>query len=86
MKKAEEIRKRLEQEAQQNGQVDHEHIEAEVKKEVKVKKTKNVTIKKITKSASWRLETTEDIDNYLVELRTRLVSELEADTIVNVEF
>ena len=40
----------------------------------------------MTKTASWRLETTEDVDKYLNELRLKLVSELDTDTIVNIEF
>lgn len=86
IKKAEEIRKRLEAQAKENGQVDKEQIEEEIKKEVHVKKTKNVAIKKITKAASWRLETQEDVDRYLNEFRQRLISELDTDTIVNIEF
>ena len=67
--------------------MDQAQIEAEVQKKVeKVKKTKNVSIKSITKTASWRLENTEDVDKYLNELRLKLVSELDTDIIVNVEF
>ena len=87
MKKAEEVRKRLEAQAKEVGNVDQAQIEAEVQKKVeKVKKTKNVSIKSITKTASWRLENTEDIDKYLNELRLKLISELDTDTIVNIEF
>ena len=56
------------------------------KKVEKVKKTKNISIKSMTKTASWRLETTEDVDRYLNELRLKLVNELDTDTIVNIEF
>ena len=87
LKKAEEVRKRLESQAKEVGNVDQAQIEAEVQKKVeKVKKTKNVSIKSITKTASWRLENTEDVDKYLNELRLKLVSELDSDTIVNIEF
>ena len=87
MRKAEEMRKVLEAQAAQNGTVDKEQIEIEVKKEVKViKKTKNVPVKSITKTASWRIESKEDVDRYVEELRTRLMNELEADAIVNIEF
>ena len=86
MRKAEEMRKALEAQAAQNGTVDKEQIEVEVKKEVKVKKTKNVPVKSMTKTASWRIENKEDVDRYVEELRTRLMNELEADTIVNIEF
>ena len=86
MRKAEEMRKALEAQAAQTGIVDKEQIEVEVKKEVKVKKTKNVPVKSMTKTASWRIESKEDVDRYVEELRTRLMNELEADTIVNIEF
>ncbi len=86
IKKAEEVRRRLEAEAKEKGQINREQIEAEVKKEMKVKKTKNVSIKNITRAASWRLESIEDIEKYLKEFRLRLVSELETDTIVSIEF
>ena len=87
LKKAEEVRKRLEEQAKAVGDVDQAQIEAEVQKKVeKVKKTKNISIKSMTKTASWRLETIEDVDKYLNELRLKLVSELDTDTIVNIEF
>lgn len=87
LKKAEEVRKRLEEQAKAVGDVDQAQIEAEVQKKVeKVKKTKNISIKSMTKTASWRLETAEDVDKYLNELRLKLVSELDTDTIVNIEF
>ena len=87
LKKAEEVRKRLEEQAKAVGDVDQAQIEAEVQKKVeKVKKTKNISIKSMTRTASWRLETTEDVDKYLNELRLKLVSELDTDTIVNIEF
>lgn len=86
MRKAEEMRKALEAQAAQNGTVDKEQIEVEIKKEVKVRKTKNVPVKSMTKTASWRIESKEDIDRYVEELRIRLMNELEADTIVNIEF
>lgn len=86
LKKAEEIRKVLEAQAAKTGNIDKEKIEVEVKKEVKVKKTKNVPIKNMTKTASWRIESREDVDRYIDELRLKLISELDTDTIVNIEF
>ena len=50
------------------------------------KRRKNVTIKSLTQTSSWRIESDADIDAYLAALRRRLESELDADTIVNVEF
>ena len=86
LKKAEEIRKALEAQAAKTGNIDKEKIEVEVKKEVKVKKTKNVPIKNMTQTASWRIESREDVDRYIDELRLKLISELDTDTIVNIEF
>ena len=53
---------------------------------VKIKKTKNVTIKNMTNTSSWRLESEQDIDQYLGALRKALIEELEGTDIVNVEF
>lgn len=53
---------------------------------VKVRKTKNIPIRQMTGTASWRLETEDDVDKYLKALRTRLTAQLDEDTIINVEF
>ena len=53
---------------------------------VKIKKTKNVTIKNMTNTSFWRLESEQDIDQYLAALRKALVEELQGTDIVNVEF
>lgn len=53
---------------------------------VKIKKTKNVTIKNMTNTSSWRLESEQDIDKHLAALRKSLMEELEGTDIVNVEF
>jgi hypothetical protein len=53
---------------------------------VRIKKTKNVTIKNMTNTSSWRLESEQDIDKYLTALRKSLLEELEGTDIVNVEF
>ncbi len=53
---------------------------------VKIRKTKNVSIKMMTGTASWRLESKEDIDRYMDSLRKSLEAQLDEDTIVNVEF
>ena len=52
----------------------------------RVRKTKRVPIKLMTGTASWRLESAEDVDRYLAELREKLTAQLDAETIVNVEF
>ena len=53
---------------------------------VRIKKTKNVTIKNMTNTSSWRLENEYDVDKYLAALRKALLKELEGTDIVNVEF
>lgn len=91
IRKAAEVRKKLEEQARQTGIYDTNVIEQQVKEVIKEKgyygkKVKNVTLKKVSKTSSWRIESVEDVDRYLNELRLNLVSELDADTIVNVEF
>ena len=53
---------------------------------VKIRKTKNVSIKMMTGTSSWRLESKADIDKYIAGLRETLEAQLTEDTIVNVEF
>lgn len=50
------------------------------------RKSKNVTIKSMARTSSWRLEKPEDIDKVLSQLRKALAAELEENDIVNVEF
>lgn len=50
------------------------------------RRTKRISIKRVTGTASWRLETVEDVDKYLAELREKLTEELDTNTIVNLEF
>ena len=85
--KAEEARRAAEEAArkakEQGKQVD---IVAEPPAKYNVKKTKNVTIKDMTHTSSWRLESVEDVENVLDALRRSLLSELNESDIVNVEF
>lgn len=53
---------------------------------VVIKKTKNVTIKSMTKTSSWRLESEQDVDNALNTLKQELIDALKDNDIVNVEF
>ena len=53
---------------------------------VKIRKTKNISIKAMTGTTSWRLANKEDIDKYITALRKSLEAQLDEDTIVNVEF
>lgn len=91
IKKAEEVRKKLEAEAKENGRYDTDLIEQQVSKVAEEngyhsQHIKNVTFKKISKSSSWRIESVEDLDKHLNELRNNLLLELSDNTIVNVEF
>lgn len=91
IKKAEEVRKKLEAEAKENGRYDTDLIEQQVSKVAEEngyhsQHIKNVTFKKISKSSSWRIESVEDLDKHLNELRNNLLLELADNTIVNVEF
>ena len=54
--------------------------------EDKVKKIKNVTIKNMTQTASWRIESPDDVDKVLESLRKSLLSALGENIILNVEF
>lgn len=91
LKKTEEVRKKLEAEAKESGRYDTDLIEQQVSKVAEEngyhsKHIKNVTFKKISKSSSWRIESVEDLDKHLNELRNNLLLELADDMIVNVEF
>jgi hypothetical protein len=83
-KKAAEEAARLAEEAKKNGT--EPPVTPEPKPEYKVRKTKNVSIKQMTGTASWRLESPKDIDRYIAELRKTLISQMDENTIVNVEF
>ena len=80
---AEEARRKAE-EAKQNGTPAAE-VEVDPAP-VKIRKTKNVSIKMMTGTSSWRLESKADIDKYIAGLRETLEAQLAEDTIVNVEF
>lgn len=80
-KQAEEERRCL---AEKSGQGPHKA--AEFLTEYKVKKRKNVAIKSVTRTSSWRLESEEDVEKYVSSLKERLIQEMEDDTVLNVEF
>lgn len=52
----------------------------------KNKTTKNISIKNINRSNSWRIETEEDVDKHLNDLRESILKELGEDTIISIEF
>lgn len=90
---AQEVAKRLrleqekrKEEAKQRGEeVKSETFIEDVKQEFKVRTTKNISIKTVAKTASWRLESSEDIERYLDILRENLLKEIKEDTIINIE-
>ncbi len=85
--KAQKAKKQAEEAARKAREQGKEiEVVAPVPKPVKIKRTKNVTIKNMTKTSSWRLESEQDIDKYLDALRKSLMKELEGTDIVNVEF
>ena len=51
-----------------------------------VKENRNISIKDINPSSSWRIENEEDIEKYLQDLKKRLERELKENTILNIEF
>ncbi len=53
---------------------------------VPVKETKNISIKDINLTPSWRIESKEDIEKYIDQLRKALEDELGSADIVNVIF
>ena len=78
IKKAEEVRKKLEAEAKENGQYDTDLIEQQVSRVAEEngyqrKQVKNISFKKIAKTSSWRIESVEDVDKHLNELRNNLL-------------
>lgn len=83
-KKAEEERRKQEQDAKETGEPFTDRV-AENSATYKVRKTKNVSMKSMTYTASWRLENKEDVDKYLDALRESLLAELDENTILNVE-
>jgi len=90
---AQEVVKRLKleqekrkEEAQKRGEeVKAEAFIEDVKQEFKVRTTKNISIKTVAKTASWRLESREDVDKYLASLRENLLKEINEYIIVNIE-
>lgn len=84
-KKAAEEEERRRKEAEQRGETPPVPV-APVTPPQKPKKKKNVGIKSVALTSSWRIETEEDIDKALATLRQNLKAQLEEDTIINVEF
>ena len=84
-RKAEEERRRAEEEAAKKG-MSVEDIDKVQTVEVPLKTTKNVAIKSVTRTSSWRIENEEDVDRYIASLRKYILQELKEDVIINIEF
>ena len=82
---AEAEQKRLEEEARKRGETVTVPQPKVQQPAVKVRTTKNLSIKTVAQAASWRLESAEDVDKCLDALRQSLLKELSDDSIVNVE-
>lgn len=77
-------KKKAKEEQKKNG---GEHP-ADIVVKVPIKKTRNVTIKNVTHTSSWRIESEADVDIFVNQLKKSLISELgkEDVDVVNVEF
>ena len=82
---AEAEQKRLAEEARKRGETVTVPQPKVQQPAVKVRTTKNLSIKTVAKAASWRLENAADVDKYLSALRENLLKEITDDSIVNVE-
>lgn len=79
---AEIVRRKIEEEEKKNP--DGSAVDIVVR--VPIKKTKNVSIKNVTHTSSWRIENAEDVEKCVGQLRRSLLAELDVNDIVNVEF
>ena len=50
------------------------------------KKHKSISIKNVSLTSSWQIESAQDLDKYISELRQQIMKELDQDTIINIEF
>ena len=82
---AEAEQKRLAEEARKRGETVTVPQPKVQQPAVKVRTTKNLSIKTVARAASWRLENAADVDKYLSALRENLLKEIADDSIVNVE-
>lgn len=51
-----------------------------------IKKQKSISIKNVSLTSSWQIESAQDLDKYISGLRNQIMKELEQDTIINIEF
>ena len=53
---------------------------------IPVKRRKSISIKTINTTSTWQIETEEDVKKYIQELEKKLISSLEENTVINIEF
>jgi type I restriction enzyme R subunit len=53
---------------------------------LRFKKRRSISIRSINIASSWQIETIKDLDKYMDALKERILEELDADTIINIEF
>lgn len=52
----------------------------------RVKKRKNMSIRTINVSASWQIESEQELDQYISEMKAKIMKELNEDVIIHLEF
>jgi hypothetical protein len=63
----------------------HFQDQVKIKEEFKINITTHISIKSLNISA-WHIETTDDLEKYITDLRHKISAELRDDTIISVEF
>lgn len=53
---------------------------------IPVKRRKSISIKTINTTSTWQIETEEDVKKYIQVLEKKLISSLEENTVINIEF
>jgi hypothetical protein len=72
-------------------------LDAEIKKkkssnevgvavDVPEKRVKNITAKTVTQTKTWTIKNEDDIDKYLKQMKSKIMSELDDNTTINIEF
>lgn len=77
-------RDKVKEESEKYNQINN--VNPEPMPQPKIKKRKNISIKSVNLAASWQIETPQDVDKYIAALKERILKELDADTIINIEF
>lgn len=83
MRYLDEISRKIEETEKEEKEEGNGHTSTITKPTIK---RKNINIKDINPSNSWRIESKDDLDNYLKELKEKLEKELGENTILNIEF